>query len=153
MKNLVINTELIESLNPCKDRFNNWLEHYGTRSFTILEFLELEDDITAPDKIWVAVRVLPRDLVEVFAIDCAFAANASADATTAAAFATAATTAAAFAAAFAAAATSADATAAASAYTAAAFAAAAAAPTAAIAIERENQIDALIMLIEGWNEH
>lgn len=68
---LTINTKKIKKLNPCEDRLENWKKHYGAKSFRILNFLEL-DKITAEDKIWVSVRVLPRELVEVFAIDCAF---------------------------------------------------------------------------------
>jgi hypothetical protein len=67
---LTINTKKIKSLRPCKDRFENWKKHYGGKEFNILKFLEL-DKITAHDKIWVSERLLPRELVEVFAIDCA----------------------------------------------------------------------------------
>jgi len=42
----------------------NWIEHYSDFDGDILDFLEL-DKITADDKVWVAVRVMPRLLVEV----------------------------------------------------------------------------------------
>ncbi|MCA9339699.1 MAG: hypothetical protein KDA17_02195 [Candidatus Saccharibacteria bacterium] len=151
---LKINTELIASLKPCSHRFDNWRIHYDNFNGTIIDFLELEN-ITAEDKIWVSVRVLPRELVEVFAIDCAFSASATASAASAAS--AAADTAAAYAASAASAAadTAAADTAAAAAY--AAYATYAAADTAAAAYaadtaaaERENQVDALIMLIKGW---
>ena len=167
---LKINTELIASLKPCSHRFDNWRIHYDNFNGTIIDFLELEN-ITAEDKIWVSVRVLPRELVEVFAIDCAFSASASATASaasaaadTASATASAASAAADTAAAYAASAASAaadtaaaDTAAAAAAAAYAAYATYAAADTAAAAYaadtaaaERENQVDALIMLIKGW---
>lgn len=65
-----INTKVIRALQPCTDRLVHWLNHYPTFSGDIQEFLQLEH-ITAADKVWVALRVLPRFLVEVFAIDCA----------------------------------------------------------------------------------
>ena len=70
---LQVNTDKIKALNPCDDRFENWLTHYKNFKGDILEFLSL-DKITAKDKIWVSLRLLPVDIIEVFAIDCAFAA-------------------------------------------------------------------------------
>jgi hypothetical protein len=66
-----INTERIAALKPCADRFENFKREYPNFDVDILEFLSLEK-ITPADKIWVAVRVLPREIVEIFAIDCAF---------------------------------------------------------------------------------
>ena len=122
---LRINTDIIRSFRPCKDRFDNWLMCYDAFDDDVLEFLNL-DKISATDKIWVAVRVLPREAVEIFAIDCAFSAAAYAayaDAAYAAAYADAAY---------------------AAAYDAAVYAAVYAA-----AAERKNQVDALIWLIEN----
>ena len=118
-----INSEIIAALEPCKDRHDNWIAHYKDFDGDILDFLELEN-ITATDKVWVSVRVMPRFLVEVFAIDCAFYDADAADAAAAAA----------------------DADAAYAAADAAAYAAYAALYADA---ERENQVDALIMLIKG----
>lgn len=70
MKQLKINTKVIASFNPCKGRFDNWKDQYSTFNGDIMELLALEN-ITAKDKIWVAVRLLPRFLIEEFAIDCA----------------------------------------------------------------------------------
>ena len=75
MKKLIINTQTIAALNPCNSRFNNWKAHHDSFNGDILEFLELEN-ITPQDKVWVAVRVLPRQLVETFAVDCVIAAAA-----------------------------------------------------------------------------
>jgi hypothetical protein len=139
MKQIKINNELIKKLNLCENRHENYLKYYKNTSFSILEFLDL-DNITASDKIWVMVRVLPIDIIEIFTLDCAFAAyDAYADAAYADDADTDAYAAAAYAA-DAAAAYAADADAAA-AYDAAAYAADAAAAA------RENQVDCLIMLI------
>jgi len=73
MKNIKINTDIIKALDPCNDRFDNWLQYYSDFNKTLLEFLDLEN-ISHSDKIWVALRLLPRHTVEVFAIDCVFAA-------------------------------------------------------------------------------
>jgi len=69
-----INTKIIEALKPCKDQLVIWIENYKDFDGDILEFLELEN-ISQTNKIWVATRVFPRFLVEVFAIDCAFSAS------------------------------------------------------------------------------
>jgi hypothetical protein len=75
-----ISTQRIKKLNPCRDRLDNWLKHYPDFEGGITEFLRLEN-ITPQDKIWVAVRVMPRFLGDMFAIDCAMhAAAAAADA-------------------------------------------------------------------------
>ena len=70
---LQITTKKIKALKPCSNRFENWLKHYKDFDGDILEFLSL-DKITARDKIWTALKLLPIDIIEVFAIDCAFAA-------------------------------------------------------------------------------
>ena len=71
-----INSKVILRLNPCADRHEHWKNHYPSFDADILDFLELEN-ITAHDKIWIALRVLPRDLLELFALDCSFSAYAS----------------------------------------------------------------------------
>jgi hypothetical protein len=158
-----INTDIIKALNPCKDRYDNWVKHYPKFNKDTLDFLELKN-ITASDKIWVSVRVLPKELVDVFAIDCAFrayvaaatcaAATCVADyaADAAAAYAASSAAYAADAAAYAAAAAAdyaaadaADAAAAAEMYFAADY-------TAADNVERENQVDALIILINEFRK-
>jgi uncharacterized membrane protein YbaN (DUF454 family) len=77
---ILINTKRIEALKPCQARLDNWMQHYPKFSGDITEFLRL-GAITPQDKIWVAVRLMPRFLVEVFAIDCAT--NTASAATTA----------------------------------------------------------------------
>lgn len=69
-----INRDIIKQYNPCSNRFDRYLQHYPTFDDGILKFLDLEH-ISYSDKLWVTLRVLPRHLVEVFAIDMAFAAQ------------------------------------------------------------------------------
>jgi hypothetical protein len=148
----------IRDLNPCYDPSVYLSEDW---TGTVLYILEM-DNVPAADRIWVVLRLIDRFTVEVFALDCAFAANSYAIATASAASA-------ASAAAYAAAANSyATASAAAYAYAAASAAASAAhyvaysadvysadaysadaysAAYAAAEKERERQIDALIFLI------
>jgi hypothetical protein len=153
-----ITRQVLKSLNPCNDRWENYLNHHSEFEGTLTEFLKLEN-ITPQDKIWVFVRLAPRFLVECFAIDCAFAASAEADKVSCAyvastAFATAAADSVTYAAIFAAAYAAAYAAAAAAAYTASASAdyaayASAVSYAAAYAKEQENQLAAMIMLLEG----
>jgi hypothetical protein len=84
MINIKINKYVIYKMNPCKDRFYNYLVHYSNFEGSLLEFLDLEH-ISPEDKIWVTIRLLPRELVEYFAIDWAFA-SSNADASTADAY-------------------------------------------------------------------
>ena len=67
---MLVNIEKISALYPCAARFNNYLTHYEHFRGTLEEFFAL-DKITHSDKLWVALRLLPRFEVEVFAIDCA----------------------------------------------------------------------------------
>ena len=166
----------IRDLNPCYDPSLHMKEDWEG---TLVDFLHIEV-IPNHDRIWVAVRLMPRFLVEVFAIDCAFAAYGYATSDAAASCSYSASAAASYSADSAAAA---DATYASSAYAtsdasasashsascsySAAYAAASnayyassayaayhASSTAAAAAssarnqQRENQIDALIMLLE-----
>lgn len=70
MKKIKINTKKIKSLNACQDRLDNWIEHCGDFNGSVLEFLSLTK-IAAQDKVWISVRVFPKNLLEVFAVDCA----------------------------------------------------------------------------------
>jgi hypothetical protein len=138
-----INKTMLESLNPCKDRFDNYLEHYSDFNGSFKDFLDL-DKISESDKIWVFLKISSQNQLEFFAWDCAFQAAAY-DA--AAAYAAAYDAAAADAAAYAAAAYAADAAAYAAAYAtyaadAAAYAAAAAAYAADAAAYAADAADA-----------
>jgi len=147
--NVTINKEVLKALRPCRGSWENYLKHHADFNGDFLEFLDLEN-IPAKDKVWVAVRVLPREIVEIFAVDCALAA------TNHAAYAAYAAYAAAGYAAYAAAAYAAYAAYAADADAAYADAAADAAGYASYAAdaadaERENQLDALAYLVINHN--
>ncbi len=75
---LTINTKLIETLKPCKDRLDNWLVNYNVEDYSLREFLALPE-ITHSDKLWVILRLIDDDTRVVFALDCAFAAYDYAD--------------------------------------------------------------------------
>jgi len=60
----------IRALKPCYDPSLHMKEDWEG---TLVDFLHIEV-IPNYDRIWVAVRLAPRTLVEIFAIDCAFAA-------------------------------------------------------------------------------
>ena len=138
-----INKEVILKLKPCEDRLENYLKHYNDFNGDLSEFLDLEQ-ISETDKISLAVRVMPRFLVEVFAIDCAVSALKYGDADSAAYAADSADSAADDAAAYAAAhAAYAAAHAARAAFYAAPYA------HAAREKERQSQIEALHIIIEG----
>ena len=131
---LKIDTKTIQTLNPCKDRFDNWLEHYDNKTYTVKQFFAL-DNITHSDKLWVVLRLVSNETKVIFALDCAFdaaaayayAADAYADADAADADAAA------------------YVAAAAAAYVAAAYA------DAARKAKQAEQLEVLIYLIEGKN--
>ncbi len=148
MCNIQINTTILEGLNPCQSRLENWKQHNATFNGSFVDFLELTNEITHRDKIWVAVRLLPRFLMEVFAIDCAFRANGYAAAYAADADADADADAAAYAAYAAYAATDAYAASVHAAYAYAYAAAADAAYAAAYAAARKSQQDLNITFLK-----
>jgi hypothetical protein len=67
---MIINAKLISSLNACKDRYDNYVLHYGTTDFDVDLFLDL-DKITYNDKLWVLRRVMNAAQARTFAILCA----------------------------------------------------------------------------------
>lgn len=73
MKHVVqpITNEYIASLNPCKDRHENYLQHFKDKEITFVELLE-SDLVSYDDKIWLAKRYLDKDKLCKFAIKCAF---------------------------------------------------------------------------------
>ena len=148
---ILVDLEVIKSLVPCLDRYENYFHHYEYFEGSLEDFLDL-NELTHNDKLWVSLRLIPRFLIEVFAIDCAVAAaayaayaNAGADYAAAAAGASAASAACASAA-------GADYVdyAASAAYANAAAGASAA--YAAGASEKQRQIEALIYLIQSHEE-
>ena len=85
---IIINKEVIKLLNPCANRYENYLENYSEFNGNQDDFFELTE-ISHNDKLWVILRLMPRELVEVFAIDCAVSAYNVADAAAAYAYAAA----------------------------------------------------------------
>ncbi len=67
---MLINKSTIASLNPCKDRFDNFLKFYENKEFTLRQFMGLKN-ITHDDKMWVAFRSMPREAVVAAAADIA----------------------------------------------------------------------------------
>ena len=66
----MINTKVIKELNPCTDRFQNWIKFYGNNEFTYAQFLGLKR-ITHSDKMWVVTRLMKPELLRFFAADVA----------------------------------------------------------------------------------
>jgi hypothetical protein len=66
----MINKNKIAKLEPCKDRFDNFVKHYGDREFTVRQFMGLKS-ITHKDKLWVAFRSMPKDNIRLAAADIA----------------------------------------------------------------------------------
>lgn len=70
MKKIIVNKEIISKLNPCKDRFDNYIKFYGDKTFTEEQFMGLKN-ITQEDKIWLAFRLMPKENIRLAAIDVA----------------------------------------------------------------------------------
>jgi hypothetical protein len=66
----MINLEVIKKFNPCEDRLDNYVSFYGDKSFTPRQFMGLKN-ITHADKLWAALRLLPKDKVRAIAADIA----------------------------------------------------------------------------------
>ncbi len=67
---MIINKEVIGGLNPCKDRFDNFVKFYGDKDFTVAKFMGLKN-ITQEDKLWVVFRLMPKDSIRLAAADIA----------------------------------------------------------------------------------
>jgi hypothetical protein len=65
-----INKEYLESLNPCKNRFDHYLIHYSNWQGSLEEFLDLSE-LTHEDKKWVFIRSIPREKLKLLAADFA----------------------------------------------------------------------------------
>ena len=61
---------MIEKLNPCESRFDNFKNHYPSYEGDFRDFLALEN-ITYNDKVWVASRILNRNQLVHWSIFCA----------------------------------------------------------------------------------
>ncbi len=67
---MLITTQIVSELNPCEDRFNNFTKEYTNYSGTLRDFLKLEN-ITYNDKVWVFTRLLDKDTLVKWSIECA----------------------------------------------------------------------------------
>ena len=65
-----INKEIIEKLNPCRDRFNNYLQNYADFDGMLEDFILL-DNITYGDKVWVFTRLATKKQNVKWALLCA----------------------------------------------------------------------------------
>jgi len=65
-----INKEFLKSLNPCANRYEHFLEHYGEFSGSLSDFLGLPD-LDYDDKIWVAKKVLTKNQAISWGVLCA----------------------------------------------------------------------------------
>jgi hypothetical protein len=70
MKTIKINTRIIKSFKPCQDRLDNWLSHYKSFNGPISKFLNLKN-ITHRDKLWIFLRLLPKEHLGPIAADFA----------------------------------------------------------------------------------
>ena len=67
----LINLEYLKSLKPCEDSLNNAIKYYSKFEGDILDVLYL-DNISSEDKIWIASKVLPDNILHRFSIECAY---------------------------------------------------------------------------------
>jgi hypothetical protein len=65
-----ITKKLIEKMNPCKNRFENFTSNYPDYDDELSNFLALEN-ITYSDKVWVCTRLLTRNQLVHWSIMCA----------------------------------------------------------------------------------
>lgn len=65
---MLISKDYLESLSPCKKRFDNYLKHYGNWSGTLEEFLGLPR-LTHDDKIWVFFYSIDREKLNLMIAD------------------------------------------------------------------------------------
>jgi hypothetical protein len=65
-----ITKEAIKALNPCRDRYENYLKFYGDKELTPAQFLGRKN-ITQADKMWVCFRLMPKENIRFAAADIA----------------------------------------------------------------------------------
>lgn len=67
---MLITKDYLESLNPCKNRFDHYLTCYSNWQGTLEAFLDLSE-LTHADKKWVFVRSIEKDRLRLVAADFA----------------------------------------------------------------------------------
>ena len=65
-----INKEVLKKLNPCIERWKNYLTHYPDFDGSFDEFIDLEN-ISYDDKVWVAKNLLNKNQMVHFGLFCA----------------------------------------------------------------------------------
>jgi len=65
-----INKDVLESLEPCADRYENYLEHHASFDGSFSDFLDLPN-LDYNDKVWVAEKILTKNQAVSWAILCA----------------------------------------------------------------------------------
>jgi len=65
-----INKEFLKSLEPCDNRYNNYLEHHSDFDGSFSDFLDL-DGIHYEDKLWVTKKILNKNQAVNWSILCA----------------------------------------------------------------------------------
>jgi hypothetical protein len=70
---ILINMKTIEKLDAPSKTLSRWKQQYSNFNGDILKFLK-STNINVEDKIAIALHCLPEHIVEVFAFDCAFSA-------------------------------------------------------------------------------
>ena len=65
-----INLKVIKELNPCSDRYNNYIKFYRDKKLTFCQFMGLKN-ITHQDKLWVAFRLMTKNNIRQAAADIA----------------------------------------------------------------------------------
>ncbi len=66
----MITKAVIESLKPCKDRYDNYVKYYGDKALTKAQFLGRKN-ITQSDKLWVAFRLIDHKALRLAVADIA----------------------------------------------------------------------------------
>lgn len=58
-----INKKIIETLNLRKDKFDKFIKHYGDKTFTKQQFMDLKN-ITHEDKVCIAFKLIPKENIK-----------------------------------------------------------------------------------------
>ncbi len=67
---MIVNHEIVKGLNPCSDRYENFVKNYPEFDDSVSAFLNLTE-ISYSDKVWVVTRLIPREFLIKWSIICA----------------------------------------------------------------------------------
>lgn len=65
-----IDYKIIKALDPCEDRFDNYMKHYKKFNGNLEDFIFL-DKITYSDKVWVVTRLFTKEQNVAWSLKCA----------------------------------------------------------------------------------